>query len=45
MEFQLDMVWFLDSYFSSASFVFIPENSQFTKAVEIVILVPKSLAW
>jgi hypothetical protein len=25
--------------------IFIPKNSQFTKAMEIVMLVPKTLAW
>jgi hypothetical protein len=44
-EFRLDLVWFLDSYSFLAYSVFIPKNSQFTKAVEIVMLVPKTLAW
>jgi hypothetical protein len=43
-EFQLGLVRFLDS-FSSAYSIFIPENSQFTKVMEIVMLVPKTLAW
>jgi hypothetical protein len=43
VQFLLDLVRFLDSYFSLAYSVFILENSQFTKVVEIVMLVPKTL--
>jgi hypothetical protein len=45
MEFRLDLVWFLDSYSFSAYSIFTPKSSQFTKAMEIVMLVPKTLAW
>jgi hypothetical protein len=45
VEFGLDLVQFLHSYFSSAYSIFIPKNSQFTKAMEIVMLVPKTFAW
>jgi hypothetical protein len=44
-EFRLDLVQFLDSYSFSAYSVFIPKNSKFTKAMEIVMLVRKTLAW
>jgi hypothetical protein len=44
-EFWLDLVQFLDSYSFMAHSVFIPKNSQFTKAMKIVMLVPKTLAW
>jgi hypothetical protein len=37
-----DLVQFLDPYFSSAVFVLIPRKSQFTKAMELVRLVPKN---
>jgi hypothetical protein len=45
VKLRLDLVWFLDSYSFSAYSIFIPKNSQFTKVVEIVMLVPKTLAW
>jgi hypothetical protein len=45
IEFQLDLVRLLDSYFSSAYSIFIPKNLQFTEAMEIIMLVPKTLAW
>jgi hypothetical protein len=44
-EFRRDLIWFLDSYSSLTIFDLIPGNSQFTKAVEIVMLVHKTLAW
>jgi hypothetical protein len=44
-EFQIDLVWFLSSYSSPAYSVLILENLQITKAVEIVMLVHKTLAW
>jgi hypothetical protein len=37
-----DLVQFLDPYFSSAVSVLIPGKSQFTKAMELVRLVPKN---
>jgi hypothetical protein len=43
-EFRLDLVRFLGSYSSPAYSVLIPENSQITKAVEIIMLVHKTLA-
>jgi hypothetical protein len=45
VEFWLDLVRFLDSYSFSVYSIFIAENSQFTKATETVMLVPKTLAW
>jgi hypothetical protein len=44
VELQLDLVQFLGSYSSLAYSVLIPKNSQITKAVEIVMLVYKTLA-
>jgi hypothetical protein len=44
-EFWCDLIWFLDSYSSLTISNLIPRKSQFTKAVEIVILVHKTLAW
>jgi hypothetical protein len=43
-EFRLDLVRFLGSYSSLAYSVLIPENSQITKAMEIVMLIHKTLA-
>jgi hypothetical protein len=43
-EFRLDFVQFLGSYSSPAYWVLIPKNLQSTKAVEIVMLVHKTLA-
>jgi hypothetical protein len=42
VEIRRDLVQFLDPYFSSAIFVLIPGKSQFTKAMELVRLVPKN---
>jgi hypothetical protein len=41
-EIRRDLVQFLDPYFSSAISVLIPRKSQFTKAMELVRLVPKN---
>jgi hypothetical protein len=43
-EFRRDLIWFLDSYSSLTVSNSISEKSQFTKAVEIVMLVHKTLA-
>jgi hypothetical protein len=45
VEFWLDLVRFLNSCSFLAYSVFIPKNSRFTKIEEIVMLVPKTLAW
>jgi hypothetical protein len=42
MEIRRDLVQFLDPYFSSVVSVLIPGKSQFTKAMELVRLVPKN---
>jgi hypothetical protein len=44
-KFQRDLIWFHDSYSSLTVSNLIPGKSQFTKAVEIVMLVHKTLAW
>jgi hypothetical protein len=44
VEFRLDLVWFLGSYSSPVYSILIPKNSQITKAVEIIMLVHKTLA-
>jgi hypothetical protein len=45
VEFRHDLIWFLDSYSSLTVSNSIPRKSQFTRAVEIVMLVHKTLAW
>jgi len=44
-DFRHDLVWFLSSYSSSDYSIFVPENSQITKAMEIVMSALKTLAW
>jgi hypothetical protein len=44
-EFQCDLICFLDSYSSLTVSNLIPRKSQSTKAMEIVMLVHKTLAW
>jgi hypothetical protein len=41
-EIQRDLIQFLDPYFSSAISILILGKSQFTKAMELVRLVPKN---
>jgi hypothetical protein len=44
-KFRRDLIWFLDSYSSLTISDSIPRKSQFTKAMEIIMLVHKTLAW
>jgi hypothetical protein len=44
VEFQIDLVQFLGSYSSPSYSILVPKNSQITKAMEIVMLVHKTLA-
>jgi hypothetical protein len=43
VEFQRDLIWFLDSYSSLTISNLIPGKSQFTKAMEIVMFVHRTL--